>query len=171
MFLQLVESGLRGGNTRFAPRTFSFLQVCRRWNEVAVGFPQLWSMWVAGAVKPWPMFKSRSGETPLTLTWRPQLPDSARDALMDPTVPRRARRLDFGGNRDQLTKFLGVFDSSPPLNISSIQLQIAKYDLRKPPGNFARLLSSSLPNLSNSTSGTFCLAPRPPSSRPPSSRR
>ncbi|KAF9786325.1 hypothetical protein BJ322DRAFT_781363 [Thelephora terrestris] len=50
-FLHLVESGLRDDGTRFATGTFSFLQVCRRWNEVAVSLPQIWGWWVASAVK------------------------------------------------------------------------------------------------------------------------
>jgi len=162
VFLYLVESGLRGGNTRFAPETFNFLQVCRRWNEVAVGYPRLWSLWVAGALKAWPLFKSRSREAPLSLTWRPQLPDSARDVLMDPTIPRRTRQLDFSGTRDQLAHFLSTFSSSPPSNVSSIRLQLRRYDGRKPQADFARLLSSSLPKLSKLNVGNFLPNPSSP---------
>jgi hypothetical protein len=38
----VVESGLRDDDTCFAARKFTFLRVCRRWNEVAGSFPQLW---------------------------------------------------------------------------------------------------------------------------------
>ena len=41
VFLHIIESGLRDGDTHFATDTFNFLRVCRRWNEVAVDFPHL----------------------------------------------------------------------------------------------------------------------------------
>ena len=159
MFLHLVESGLRGGNTRFAPGTFSFLPVCRYWNGVAVCFPRLWSLWVAGAVKVWPLFNSRLKGAPLSLTWRPQLPDSARDALTDPTISRRTRQLDFSGTRDQLECFLATFRSSPHSNVLSIWLQVVKYDGCKPRQHFARLLSSPFPKLSKLNIGNFLPSP------------
>ena len=154
VFLYLVESGLRGGNSYFAPGTFSFLQVCRRWNEVAVGFSQLWSLWVAGAAKAWPLFNSRSRGGPLSLTWRPQLLNSARDILMDPTIPRRTQRLDFSGTSDQLAHFFGAFDPSLPSNALSIRLQIHMpwWGNRK---KLASLLPSSFPKLSKLNVGNF----------------
>ena len=162
MFLYLVESGLRGGDTRFAHGTFRFVQVCRRWCEVAVGCPRIWSLWVAGAVKAWPLFKSRSKDAPLSLTWRPQLPDSERWALMDPAIPRRTHRLDFSGTSDQLAHFLGIFDSGPPSGASSIRLQITEYDDREPREKFARLLSSPFSKLSKLNVGNFLPDPSSP---------
>jgi len=162
LFLYLVDFGLRGGNTRFVPGTFSFLRVCRRWNQVAVGFPRLWSLWVAGAVKSWPLFSSRSKNAPLSLTWRPQLLESARDALMDPAIPKRTHQLDFSGTRGQLEFFLTIFRSTLPSNVSSIRLQIIEYDGRKPRGHFARLLSSPFPKLSKLNIGNFLPSPSSP---------
>jgi len=162
VFLHLFESGLRGGNSRFACGTFRFLLVCRHWYEVAVAFPRLWSLFVGCAVKMWPLFKSRSKDGPLSLTWRWFLPDSARDVLMDPTIARRTRQLDFCGNGNQLAHFLGVFDSSPPSNVSSVRLQIASYDDREPRENFARFLSSSFPKLSKLNIANFLPSPSSP---------
>jgi len=147
VFLHVVESGLQDDDSRFATRTFTFLRVCRRWNEVSVGFPRLWGYWVAGAVKAWPMFNSRSKGAPLLFTWRPRLPDSARDILMDPAIPNRIHRLDFIGTSEQLARLLGAFDSSPPSNLSSIRLQISPPDRREPQEHLSRFLSSSFPKL------------------------
>ena len=155
MFLYLVESGLRGGDACFIPRTFGFLQVCRRWNEVGVNFPRLWSSWVAGANKAWPLFNSRSKDTPLSLSWRRRLPSSARQPLMDPAISKRIRQLDFSGTSDQLAYFLGAFNSSPPSNVSSIRLQITRHDDREPRERLARLLSASFPKLSTLNIGNF----------------
>lgn len=113
-FLHIVESSLQGDYARFAAGTFGFLQVCKRWNEVAVGYLRLWGCWVAGAVKAWPLFNSRSKGTPIFLTWWTHLHDSARDILMDPAIPKRIHRLDFIGTGEQLAHILGAFDSSPP---------------------------------------------------------
>lgn len=115
---------------------------------MAVGFPHLWGWWVPGAVKAWPLFRSRSRNTPLFLTWQFQLSTPARDILMDPEIPRRVRRLDFSGTSEQLVQFFGAFDSSPASNVSSIRLQISPYDDREPEEHLARFLSSSFPKLS-----------------------
>ena len=154
VFLRIVESGLRDGDTRFVTGTFCFLQVCRRWNEVAVSFPLLWGWWVAGAVRAWPLFNSRSRDVPLFLMWRPQLPDSARDVLMDPTITsKRIRQLDFSGTNEQLVQLLDAFDSNPPSNASSIRIQIFPFDRRyhrksdDPRGHIARFLSPPFPRL------------------------
>jgi len=163
VFLRIVESSLQDGGAHFATGTFAFLQVCRRWNEVAVGFPQLWGWWVAGAFKAWPLFNSRSNDTPLFLTWRSHLPASARDVLMDPTIPERIRNLDFSGTSTQLAHFLSVFDSSPPSNASSIRFQISiPYDLYQPQRDLARFLSSPFPKLSQLNLGNFQLSPSHP---------
>ena len=162
VFLHVVRSSLQGGDTYFARGTFDFRLVSKRWNEVAVGFPRLWSLWVASAVKAWPLFNSRSKDGPLTLTWRPHLSPSTRGILMAPAIPRRTRGLDFSGTIDQLTHFLGVFDSNPPSNVSYIRLQINPYDGREPQGRFARLLSLPLPKLSTVNIGNFLPSPSSP---------
>ena len=122
---------------------------------MAIGFPQLWSLWAAGAAKAWPLFNSRSKDTPLLLTWRAQLPNSARDILMDPTIPKRIRRLDFSGTNEQLVYFLGVFDSGPPSNASSIRFQIPPYDEHESRAHLAHFLSSPFPKLSQLDLGNF----------------
>ena len=78
-FLNVVEPGLEDGNTCFAAGAFSFAQICKHWNEVAVNTPQLLRWWVAGAAEAWPLFNSRSEGIPLFLTWRCWVPESARD--------------------------------------------------------------------------------------------
>jgi len=160
VFLYVVEFGQKG-NTRFAPGTFGFLQVCRGWNEVAIGFPQLWGFWVAGAAKAWSLFNSRSKGGPLSLTWRYRLPRSARDALTDPDIPGRTRQLDFNGFSDQLDHFLGIFDSSPPSDVLSIRLQITQRGDSESRERLDRLLFSSFPKLSKLNAGNFL--PKPPS--------
>ena len=162
VFFHIVRSSLQGGDTYFVRGTFNFRLVSKRWNEVAVGFPRLWSLWVACAVQAWPLFNSRSKDGPLALTWRSHLPASTRDILMGPAIPRRTRGLDFSGTSDQLTYFLGVFDSNPPSNVSSIRLQVNPYDKREPQGRLARLLSLSLPKLSTLNIGNFLPNPSSP---------
>jgi len=75
--------------------------------------------------------------------------------LMDCTIPRRTRHLDFNGTSDQLARFLGAFDSGPPSNVSSIRLQLVFYDGLEPQEKFARLLSSPFPKLSKLNIGNF----------------
>ena len=160
MFLYLVESGLRGGDSRFAPGTFNFLQVCRHWNKAAISSPRLWILWVGCAFKAWPLFKSRSKGGPLHLTWRSELPvDSAVDVLMDPKIPSRIRHLDVSCYYDELEDFLGVFDSNPASNAFSIWLQIARFGNRKPGEHFARFLSSPFQKLSKLNIGGFLPSP------------
>lgn len=161
VFLYIVESGLQDSDTHFATGTFTFLQVCRHWNEVAISFPRLWSWWVAGAVKAWPLFRSRSKDTPLSLICRSQLPVSARNILTDPAIPSRVRRLDFSGASEQLTQFLSVFDSSPS-NVSSIHLKISPYDNHEPNEQLARFLSSPFPKLSHLDLENFLPIPSSP---------
>ena len=161
MFLYIVESGLRHGDTGFATGSFVFLQVCRRWNEVAISFPQLWSWWVAGAVKAWPLFHSRSKDTPLSLIWRSRLSVSARDILIDPAIPRRVRRLGFNGTGEHLIQFLGAFESSLS-NVSSVRLNVFPYGDREPQEHIARFLSSPFPKLSHLDLENFLPTPSSP---------
>ena len=129
---------------------------------MAVGSPQLWRWWVAGAVKAWPVFNSRSKNTPLSLTWRPHLPASPRDILTDFEIPKRINQLDFIGTSEQLAEFVGAFDSSLSANMSSLRLQITPYDHREPQGRLASFLSSPFPKLSRLDLGNFL--PNPSSS-------
>ena len=138
---------------------------------MAVDFPHLWGWWVAGAVKAWPLFRSRSRNTPLFLTWQSQLSASARDILMDPEIPRRVCRLNFSGTSEQLIQFFGVFDSSPASNVSSILLQISSYDDHQPENHLARFLSSSFPKLSQFNLENFLPAYSSPFSQLPTSLR
>ena len=129
---------------------------------MAVGFPQLWRWWVAGAVKAWHLFNSRSRNTPLFLTWRPQLPTSARNILMDSRIPKRIHHLDFIGNSKQLARFLGAFESNPPSNASSIRLHISPYTVHEPRRRLSNFLSSSFPKLSQLDLGNFLPDPESP---------
>ena len=148
-FLHAVDSGLRDDDTRFATGTFVFLRVCRHWNETALSSPRLWGWWVPGAVKAWPLFRSRSKDGPLFLKWGPQLlPTSAQDILMDPAIPSRICRLDISGTSEELMQFFGAFNSSPSSNVSSIRLKVPSYDEDEPKEHLARFLSSSFPKLS-----------------------
>ena len=155
VFLCLVDSGVGYGSASFALGTFNFLQVCRRWNEVAIGFPRLWVWRILGATKAWSLFDIRSKNAPLFLTWRPQLPVPFRNIMMDPTVPRRIRRLDFSGSIKQVARRLGAFDSSAPSGVSSIRLRIVPQYGEDPPPGFARFLSSAFPKLSELDFGDF----------------
>ena len=122
VFLYVVESGLLDDDTCFSPGTFNFLQVCRRWHEVAVAFPRLWVWWVAGAGKLWHVFNARSKGAPLFLTWQPGLLGSAQDTFTTAEIPRRIRRLNFCGSRAELERLLGALDPSSTSITSSIQM-------------------------------------------------
>ena len=71
VFLWFAEPGLQNGDLGFAEGTFMFRQVCRHWNEVAVGFPQLWARWASRAVNSWPLLEACSKDAPIFLTWQP----------------------------------------------------------------------------------------------------
>ncbi|KAF9642828.1 hypothetical protein BDM02DRAFT_3124129 [Thelephora ganbajun] len=146
VFLYVVEDGLQGAGTTFAFGTFNFLQVCRHWNKVGVGSPQLWVWWVPGAVKAWHLFNSRSQNSPLFLTWGPHLPDSAWDILANAETPRSIRQLDFSGSREALEHLLGVFNSRSFSITSSVRLHghSCKYNEER----LVRFFPSSFPNLS-----------------------
>lgn len=143
-FLYIVESGI--GSMCFAARTFNFLRVCKRWNEVAVGFPQLWARWIPGAFRAWPLFSSRSKGAPLFLTWRFQLPNSVRDTLINTATPRRFHHLEFDGSSEELEHILGALDSTSISNTSSIQLHSTHND--NPGEHLTRFLSFPFPKLS-----------------------
>jgi len=148
VFLYVVEAGLQDSNASFTTGTFSFLQACRRWNEVAIGFPRLWVWWVAGAVKAWHLFKSRSGDAPLFLTWRSHLTDSARDSLADAGTSRRIHRFDFSGSGKQLERLLETLNSNSISITSSIRVQLIGSCPRRSIKRLNRFFSSPLPNLS-----------------------
>ena len=147
VFLHVVESGIED-NAHFVTKTFGFRQVCKHWNEVAVSSPRLWCWWVPGSWRAWTLFNAHSKNTPLSLTWRPQLSTSARDTLMNCGVSKRIHQLDFSGNGGQLAEFLGTFDSSPPSNVSSLRFQITPYNIPEPREPLDRFLSSPFPKLS-----------------------
>ena len=155
VFLYIVETGLQDGDLGFAWGTFGFRRVCRRWNEVAVGFPQLWVWWASGAFSAWHLFNVRSKGVPLSLTWRrwydldfDDRDIDGDDTLADPTIPGRIRTLDCTGTTDDLEHLLGAFDSSHSSNASSIRLHIAPYDEHGPRKHTATFLSLSSPKLS-----------------------
>ena len=148
-FLYIVEAGLQEDGTSFATGTFAFLQVCRGWNETAVGFPQLWVRWVPGAFKAWHLFKSRSKDAPLSLTWRDHLQNLMQNILKDAETPRRVRRLDFNGTSEELEDFLGLLDLGSTPIISSIRLRRSQSP--SPRNNeeyLTRLFSLPFPKLS-----------------------
>lgn len=133
--------------------TFRFRRVCKHWDEVAVGSPQLWVRWASGAVRAWPLFNKRSKDSPIFLTWQPHhTPASGRDGLGDPAIPGRIRQLDFSGAREQLEELFGAIDSNPPSMISSIRVHItlhgARQDTEQDTQHLTRFLSSSFPRLS-----------------------
>jgi len=149
VFLCIVESSLQHNDTSYAKGTFRFREVCKHWNKVAVGSPQLWVRWASGAVKAWPLFNARSKDAPIFLTCRRHTLASSRNLLMDPAVLKRIHRLDVVGTSEQLERLLSGFGSNPPLNASSIRLQTAmsetEVDSRE---HLAPLLPFSFPNLS-----------------------
>jgi len=150
VFLYIVESYLEDGGLRFAWGAFKFRQVCKRWNEVAVRFPQLWVHWAPGAFKVWDLFNARSKGAPISLTWRPRCTEASiyNKTMEDPTIPDRIRALDFNGTNDQLERLLSAFGSSHSSNASSIQLHITPYDEHGPRTHTTSFLSLPFPKLS-----------------------
>jgi len=147
VFLYVIEAGLQK-NTDFATMTFAFLQVCKRWNEVAIGSPQLWVWLVPGTFEAWDLFKSRSKDAPLCLTWETWLPESTLNILTDTEVPRRIRQLDFTGTHEQLGPILSALDSRSTSTTSSIRLQRSRYGENDNREHLTRFFSSSFPKLS-----------------------
>lgn len=145
VFLYVIETGLRWEDIGFATSTFAFLQVCRRWNEVAIAFPQLWVWWIPGTFKAWHLFKSRSKHAPLFLTWREHLPDSAYTVLMESETPKKICRLDFSGTPTQFEHILNALDSRSLSTTSSIRLRILPPDRE----HLTRFFSFTFPKLSN----------------------
>ena len=154
VFLYIVETGLRKGHKRFAVGTFTFLRVCRRWNEVAVESPQLWVWWIPGTLKAWNQFKSRSKDAPLFLTWRTCLPKSALNILTGTETPRRIRQLDIDGTRKQLGRILGALDSKSTSTTSSIRLQ-CDHNKKNNGEHLTRFFSLPFPKLSKLDIDTF----------------
>jgi len=150
--LYIVESDLQEDSTCFLTGTFNFRQVCKHWNEVAISFPRLWVWWLPGAVKAWPLFKARSKDAPIYLTWRPALTrcsPSFRDIFRDPALPARVCQLDFTGSSEELEYLLSAFDSSPPSSVSSIRFHVTiPYHLENRQEHVPRIPSFSFPKLS-----------------------
>ena len=147
IFLYVVEDGIENA-VRFAAGTFNFLQICKRWNEVAINFPRLWVWWIPGAVKAWPLFNTRAKNAPLFLTVRSYVPILTKDAVMNPAIPRKIHQLDFAGTQQQLVDFLDAIGSNPPSNAWSIRLQVPPSNYSKLLEHLARFLSSPFPKLS-----------------------
>jgi hypothetical protein len=147
VFLYVVEAGLGPGNTRFAVGTFTFLRVCKRWNEIAVGSPQLWVWRIPGNIKAWDLFESRSKDVPLFLTWLDQLPESARNILVGAGTPKRVRQLDVIGTHEQLEQILGTLDSRSVSTTSSIRLQCSPHRKKNNGEYLTRFFSLSFPKL------------------------
>ena len=93
VFLCIVESALQYDHSRFARGTFRFRQVCQHWNQVAIGFPQLWARWVPNAFKAWHLFNARSRAAPTSLTRGRWCTDLFVGSSIqgDPTTPDRIR--------------------------------------------------------------------------------
>ena len=151
VFLYLVESGLEyyRGDMSFASWTFNFLQVCKRWNKVAIGFHRLWVWWVAGAVEAWPLFNIRSKGAPIFLTWRPELPGFTRDVLADTKTPRKIRQLDLHGTREELEHILGAIGSDSTSTTSSIRVAARDQGQYGLGDRLTRFFSSPFPKLSH----------------------
>ena len=150
VFLYIVESGLQPVDLGFAWGTFGFRRVCKRWNEVAVGFPHLWARWASSAFVVWGLFNARSKGVPISLTWRPSY-DHIRHGdgvLADPTIPGRIRTFDCTGTQDRLEHLLGTFTSDHFPIASSIRLHVTPYDEHGPKENTAAFLSLPFPKLS-----------------------
>lgn len=162
VFLYVVEAGLQSEDTRFATGTFAFLQVCKRWNEVAVESPQLWVWWIPGTLKAWDLFSSRSKDAPLFLTWRHCPSGPVPNTLMDTVTGRRIRQLDFNGTHQQLEQILGALDSRSTSTTSSIRLRYPSYEKNDNGEHLARLFSLSFPKLSKLDINTFPPDPTSP---------
>ena len=162
MFLYVVEAGLRNEDTNFVTGTFAFLQVCKRWNEVAVGSPQLWVWWIPGTLKAWDLFRSRSKDVPLFLTWRHCSPGPVPNVLADTATRRRIRQLDFSGTHEQLEQILGTLDSRSTSTTSSVRLRCPFYEKNDNADHLTRFFSLSFPKLSKLDINTFPPDPTSP---------
>ena len=109
----------------FAPETFSFRQVCKHWNEVAIRYPRLWVWWVAGASKAWPLFRERSKGSPIFLTWFTGVSDLT--GTKDVVSLERIHRLDFSEQSFNFRHLFGAHDATTSLNVSSMRLEILAY--------------------------------------------
>ncbi|KAF9647224.1 hypothetical protein BDM02DRAFT_3261806 [Thelephora ganbajun] len=150
VFLCIVESSIWYDDAYFNRGTFRFRQVCKHWNEVAIGFPQLWVRWVTGVAKAWPLFNERSKGALFSLTWRYYtLFPLCKDILKIPGFPGRIRRLDFCGSSKQLEHLFSAFHLSPPSNASFIRLRIThRYGELGSQDHLAHVLPFSFPKLS-----------------------
>lgn len=148
VFLYIVDLSIYYNDTRFGAGTFGFRLVCRHWNEVAIGFPQLWTWWTSDNIKLWHLFKSRSKDAPLFLTWRYHRP-SLQDVFKDPALPVRIRQLDFTGGSKELDSLLDALNSGPLTNLSSIRLRFSHFRYEgETRDHFAGFLPFSFPKLS-----------------------
>ena len=158
-----LQGWIKDDDPCFGIGTFGFRQVCKHWNEVAIGSPKLWVWWFPGATEAWPLFYERSRGAPISLFWR-DTPTLVRypNILKDPTLPKRTRLLDFRGENQHFEYFLRVFDPIPPFNASSIQLNITPYHAKNPEDHLVRFFSLSFPKLSSLDIRNFLPDPSSP---------
>lgn len=162
VFCHIVESGVEIKNlsfgiqatpqdcdARFGIGTFGFRQVCKHWNKVAIGSPQLWVWWVAGATKAWPLFYERSKGSPISLIWRYPRSSTVRSGVLkDAALLGRIHRLDFGGEYTHFKRLFSALDSTSLFNASSVRLEIAPYNRENSEERLVRFFSLSFPKLS-----------------------
>ena len=140
-------------DTSFAVRTFAFLQVCRLWNEIGIGSPRLWVWLIPGTFNAWRLFKSRSKDAPLFLTWRTYLREPTQKIFTDTETPKRIRQLDFIGTREDLEHILDGLDSRSTSITSSIRLRGTCH--KNNGEHLTRFFSLSFPELSKLDIDTF----------------
>ena len=143
-----------GYDEGFVPRTFSFRQVCKHWNEVAIGSPQLWVWWVARATKAWPLFRERSKGSPVFLTWKHSRTSALPGITKDAAVLRKIHRLDFHGQSQHFGHFFSAPGTTTSLIVSSMRLQIVPF-AQKDEDHFIPFFSLSFPKLSMLDIGGF----------------
>ena len=168
VFSYVVESGIiigienpylgpretPGCDAYFVPRTFSFRQVCKHWNEASIRSPRLWVWWVAGATKAWPLFRERSKGAPIFLTWQHSGTSALPGITKDAAVLGRIRRLDFFGETQH---FGQLFDApgTTTLIVSSMRLQILSSAQKNSEYHLIPFFSLSFPKLSELDVGGF----------------
>ena len=147
VFRCIVESSLQYSDTCFSRGTFSFREVCSRWNDVAVGSPQLWVRWASDAVRAWPLFKARSKNAPIFVTWQPD-PERHIQIPGDTVVPGRIRQLYFSGTGEQSDQFFSTIESTLRSDTSSVRVHISPHSEQDTQDHLTLFLSSSFPKLS-----------------------
>lgn len=164
VFLYIVESGIQEDGMCFRPGTFRFREVCRHWDDVAVGCPQLWVWWLTGAAKVWNLFNERSKDALIFLSWRSNNPPPycLPGLPVDTTLPGRIRHLDFAGREGHLEDLLRSFDPSSTSNTSSIRFRITRHNGLGTEAHLTRFFSLPFPKLSKLNVKNFLPDPSSP---------